>query len=251
MLAGVSGGCASLLPTVQNVSGRVVHMDFRGVEMAFDVTIKNNAFLAIPVPRGRYAVRVADHDVVSSDNVPGVSLPAGGTGVFTLPAKINYLDLWAIERAFREADEVPYELGGAIIFDVAGRSIPLDLKHEGTIPILRIPTITIENVDTSGFSLGGTNVTVAAKLTNPNVFALGIQKLGYQLTLGGTEIGGVEIDAKELVGPGKSCLVTARCHLSAKAAAGALIKAGKLKAPSLKPIGEVTTPYGSATLPGS
>jgi hypothetical protein len=68
---------------------------------------------------------------------------------------------------------------------------------------------------------------------------------------GEIEVGRVEVDTQGLVDPGASCVLTARCHLSPKDAGMSVLKGGKLGAPHLRAIGVVTTPYGSATLPGS
>jgi LEA14-like dessication related protein len=247
----MGSGCASMRPTVEGVSARVVGIDFEGVELAFDVAVRNNAFIGIRTPSGRYAVRIADKDVVGSDVVPAAELPAGGVGTITLPAQIRYLSLWKLVGEHRTSSELPYEMEGALVFDIAGQRLPVEFAHQGTLPVLKLPKIAVTGFDTSGFSLRGTDVTVSATLTNPNIFALGVSKLGYELTLGNIEIGRVEVNTPGRIEPGESSTLTARCKLTASSAASSVLKGGDLGAPKLKAIGAIETPYGSVNLPGN
>ncbi len=250
LATGLASGCASMRPTLQSVSARVVAIDFEGVELAFDVDVKNNTFIGLHTPRGRYALRVAEKDVISSDTIPATELPAGIVGTITLPARITYLSLWELVHELKNSAELPYEMEGAMIFDIAGQSLSLDFAHAGDLPVLKLPKVSITDVDTSGFSLRGTNVTVSAQLTNPNIFALGISELGYELKLGNVEIGRVEVNTPGLVDPGASCVLTARCKLAATSAASSVLKGGELGSPKLTPVGAVNTPYGAVSLPG-
>jgi len=250
LLLPLAGGCASMRPQLKDVTARVTGIDFSGVNLAVDLAIKNNALIGIHAPRGRYALQIAGHDLLRSEDVPAASLPALGVGTVTLPARIDYRSLWSLAQSSKDAAEAPYHVEGALIWDVAGQSFPLDFAHDGMLPVLRMPNIVVTGVDTSGVSLSGTDVAISADITNPNVFALGTSGLGYRLKLGGIDVGGVEVSTADKVAPGATGSLTAKCRLAAASAATAVLKGGRVGAASLIPSGAIDTPFGSVKMPG-
>ena len=184
-------GCAIGRPRVESVGARITNIDLQGVDLAFEVNVLNSYPLAIRAPRGKYAINIAGAEFVKSDDVPPVSLPAGGVGTISLPARLEYTQLWQAYQGLKGAPEVPYTLEGALVFPVAGQSFDLPFAHEGQFPVLRPPKLSILEVDTSDVSLSGARVAVTAEMENPNVFALGLQNLGYALTIGGVSVGAI------------------------------------------------------------
>lgn len=249
-LLAVSAGCSATRPRIESVSARITDIDFTGIGLEFDVAVLNPYPIPIRTPRGKYAIDIADSEFVRSDSVPSVNLPAGKVGTVTLPARMEYRQLWQTYRNLGQAAEVPYALRGALVVPLAGRDFDVPFSHEGTFPVLRPPTLSITDVKTSGASLGGASVTVEAQMKNPNVFALGLKDLGYVLQLGDVPVGDIKAATIHQIGAGETGRLTLTGRLTAADAARKLLQGG-LPGPgdaTLRPVGALQTPYGPVEL---
>jgi len=132
--AAMASGCASSRPVLRDVVARVIKVDARGVEMAFDVDVENQLPFPLKSTKGRYALDVAEARLLSSDQVPAFDLPAGEVGTVTLPARIEYADLIKTAQSLATANELPYRMEGAFQFPMVGSGYELPFSHEGTIP---------------------------------------------------------------------------------------------------------------------
>ncbi len=242
-------GCASMQPTLEGVSARVVDIDFERVELAIDVKVRNNAFMGINTPGGRYSLDIAKKPFLKSDTVPPGEFPAGGVGVITLPAEIRYADLLQFYEAVRNSAEMDFHVEGALAFEVAGQPMELPFAHDGKFPVLRVPKIKLTKVEKQGFSLSGAEIAAEGSITNPNVFALGVSDLGYRLKLGEIEVGRVDVTTDEMIEAGASGILALTCKLSTSAAAQGLMGGSKLGSAELRANGAVVTPWGSVELP--
>lgn len=246
VIAGLPG-CSSMRPKVERITPRIDGISLEGVDMSFDVAVRNNAVIAMPVPRGAYAIKVADHDVAAADDVPGANIPPSAEGTITLPVRVRYADIWNAARQMVDAKQVPYELAGTVTLELLGQQFPLELEHEGQFPVMRAPRLSEVTVDKPTFSLSGADVTISANLTNPNVFALGLTGLGCEIRIGDQLLGNVNVSTTDSVQPDGSAPLTARCHLSSTSAAQQLI-GGNLQKPAIVLVGSIDTPYGSVLL---
>lgn len=129
-----ASGCASSRPVLRDVVARVIKVDAKGVEMAFDVDVENQLPIPLKSTSGRYALDVAEARLLSSDQVPALDLPAGEVGTVTLPARIEYADLIKTAQSLATANELPYRMEGAFRFPMVGSGYELPFSHEGTVP---------------------------------------------------------------------------------------------------------------------
>ncbi len=243
-------GCSSMQPTIKSVTPRISHIGFDAVTLAFDIEVYNPLPMKLRVPAYRYAVDIADSPFFSSDSDAPLELPSVGTGTVMLPARIGYADLWNTFRNLADETEVAYRLRGALPIDLPTGMVELPFSYEGTLPVLKVPHISVTKVETPGISLTGAEVAIEGQIVNPNVFALGISKLGYMLRLGEIDVGHVEVNTDDSVAAGATGVLTLRCRLDAKSAAKSVLGGGKIGAAKLVARGEIDTPYGSVSLSG-
>lgn len=241
-------GCAIGRPRVESVGARITNIDLQGVDLAFDVNVLNSYPLAIRAPRGKYAINIAGSEFLKSDDVPPVSLPAGNIGTISLPARLEYTQLWQVYQSLQGAAEVPYTLEGALALPVAGQSFDIPFAYEGQFPVLRPPKLSILDVETSDISLSGARVAVTAEMKNPNVFALGLQDLGYALTIGGVSVGAIRATTADSIEGGATGGLTLAGELTAADALMKLVRDGKLGPAKLGATGAIQTPYGAVNL---
>ncbi len=247
-------GCASsrivedLRPTVRSVTPRITGIDLRGVNLAFDLDVANPLPVAIRTPRFRYGIEIAGASLASAREAQGLDLPASGAGTATLPVRLDFADIWRIARGLSDAKEFDYRVSGALLLSALGRNFELPFSHSGKAPVLRPPSFRAVSVAPPEVSISGATIAIDAEVSNPNLFGLGIERLGYGLRAGEIDLGGLTASTGGEVPAGGvgQIRLTGRMGLDR-----ALLQAlGGMRpgAMVLRPVGSVTTPYGAAVI---
>ncbi|HUU85165.1 MAG TPA: LEA type 2 family protein [Phycisphaerae bacterium] len=127
-------GCASARPVLKSVTPRILDVDLKGVDLAFDLAVENRLPLPLKSTGGKYGLDIAGSPFLNWDKVPAMNLPAGKVGTLTLPARVEYANLVKMFKTMANAREVPYRLHGALLFPMTGERFDLPFAHEGTMP---------------------------------------------------------------------------------------------------------------------
>lgn len=242
------GGCGESKPRIEYVEPRVTAIDWRGVNLAFDVGVKNPLPVPLRAAGGRYAVDIAGQQFVRSDAVPPLDVASRGRGEVVLPARFEYARILGLVRDWEDAAEVPYRLSGAIAFELAGQPMELPFAHDGEIPMLKMPEIEITGIKTGDIGFEGVSVTITAEIENPNAFPLGIGDVGFAVTLGGVTLAEMSTRTpREIKRGGKGSLeFTARA--SALDAVSSILNARDLSQVRVHMRGALDTPFGSVSV---
>jgi len=251
-LATIAAGCAGLLsrlgPKVEGVRPRITGIDFEGVNLNFDVSVRNPYPVAIRTPSTKYRMLVQDCEIASSQTTAKMSLPAAGVGSAAIPLRVTYGDLIRAARGLAGANEAPYRFEGAFLLNAMGKTVEVPFQHTGKVPLLRLPKLAIAKVHPADISLRGAKLKIDAAIANPNVFGVDFSKLGYQLTMGGVPIGQLQISSIGKVKAGGKGRVALNAQLSTVQAGYRLLSAGKLWPVQLAASGSIATPYGEVRL---
>lgn len=251
LAASFSAGCASIgiRPEIQDVRARITSLDTQGVGLAVDVDVKNPYPLALKTPRFKYGMDVSQTPLFESAAETSVDLPAGKVGTATLPLHIRYADLWRLAASLRGAKEVGYRLHGAFLVNALGQSHELPLSHEGTFPVLHLPTFSVKSVDVDDLSLSSARVTVAAELQNPNVFDIDAREIGYTLRIGDVEVGRLTASTIGTVPAGTGGRAQLTGDVTVRSALIQLAKGVSVSEVSVSSTGSFGTPYGAVRVP--
>lgn len=245
-------GCAylpsNLQPEIVGVTPRIAGIDLEGVNMAFDLDVKNPYPVAIKSPKFKYSFAVEGHPLASEQTAEGVNLPARKTGKATLPVRIGYQDLFNIASGMRGANKANYAIDGAFLIDAVGKNFELPFGHEGILPILQPPKFSAVNMKEPEVSLSGAKIAVDANVANPNIFALGFKNLGYALQIGDIPVGDLAVSTLNQLAAESSGKMSFGGQVSAWDAARGMLSGGKLGEIKIVPKGEIETPYGPVKL---
>ena len=244
-------GCASLgaRPTIEDVRFRVAGIDFQGIDLAFDVDVKNPYPVSLGTPRFRYGLDIEDAEFLKSSSTAQVELPAGRTSTARLPVRVEYAALWGAFSRLSGARQAGFRLHGALLVSALGREYELPIERRGTLPILRLPTLTVRDIDFSDISLSGARVSIETELGNPNAFDIGCHGLGYAIRLGDIDIGGIGASTIGTVPATQTGRLVLTGEITAGSALFQLVRGEGLGTPDLTPTGSLTTPYGTVELP--
>jgi len=246
-------GCAALgvRPEIQDIRGRVTSIDAQGVSLTFDVDVKNPYPVPLKTPNFKYGLDIDQEPFVESGSAVNVDLPAGTTGTASLPVQIRYADLWALASSLRQSKEFSYRLHGAFLVTALGESFELPLQHQGTCPVLRLPRLSVKDVNVRDVSLSSARVDLDVEVTNPNVFSIDSNQLGYAVRMGDVQLGSVTASTLGEVAAGSTGRVTITGELKAKRALLQLARGASVGNVELRPTGSLGTPYGAVELDDS
>ncbi len=238
----VVSGCST--PYVEYVTMDIERLDFRGIRMAFDVSVVNPMSIDLNVPTGGYEVEIAGRNFVRVDSVPATALPSGGSGQFSLPVELSYVQLFRLANNLKGKVEAPYELKGHVNVLLAKQEISIPFSHEGDIPIMSLPKIEVRDV---GFS--GGQLQLELGVSNPNTFPIGLEDLGYTIRLGNTDLGLVQAATAQDIGAESDGAVRLSAGLSGSSAVRQLMQGASVGSVNVTPTGRLRTPYGTVPLP--
>lgn len=247
-----STGCAylpsNLQPEIVGVNPRITGIDLQGVNMAFDLDVKNPYPVAIKSPKFKYSLAVEGTPLASEQTAEGVDLPARKTGTASLPVRVGYQDLFNIVGGMRGANKANYAIDGAFLIDAVGKNFELPFGHEGILPILQPPKFSAVNMKQPEVSLSGAKIAMDANVSNPNIFAVGFQNLGYALQIGDIPVGDLAVSTLDKLAAESSGQMSFGGQVSAWDAARGVLGGGKLGEIKIVPRGEIQTPYGPVKL---
>lgn len=248
----INAGCVSvpagLKPQVTGVSGKITGIDFKGVNLELQLQIKNPYPIPIETPQFKYSVGVEGSELFTASKASQISLPALKTGSAILPITIRYLDIPGILTSLKGKNEVSYSVKGAFLHEALGKKLELPFSHIGQLPVLQLPTLANLKAKLLKMSFTGAAVEVAADMFNPNTFGIDISNLGYEVTLGGQQVGGISLSSAEKVSAGGKTRLNLKGTISASAAVLNLLKEKTLPTPGLLVTGAIKTPFGEVTL---
>jgi LEA14-like dessication related protein len=248
----LSVACATLTslerPEIRAVRPRITGIDFQGLNLVFDIDVNNPYPVSIRTPRFRYGIDIEGSKLFDSEAASNIDLPAMRVGTVPVPVRLSYSDLLSMHQEVSGLPEVDYRLHGALIFPVLGRSFELPVSHNGTVPILKPPAFSDIKFRVDSVSLTGARINIDAAMKNPNVFALGIEDLGYVLKLGDTKIGGLTARTNDMLGAGETERISLSGGISVAGALSNQIRDGAFGDAKIVPSGSIQTPHGGVKL---
>ncbi len=248
VLLGCSYLPSSAKPEVTAVRPRITGIDMKGLNLEFDLDVRNPYPVALKTPKIRYGFAVEGNRFAGDELGAGIELPARETGTATLPVRISYVDLWNASRSLGDAAEAAYTIDGAFLTSGAGRDWELPFSHTGKMPILKVPTIDVTKFDPPKITLGGAQLGVQADVKNPNVFGIGLDSLGWDLKIGELRLGGLNASTVGSLAAGQTGVLNLVGKISATRALRQLAGGASIGQISISPVGMLTTPYGKVDL---
>lgn len=254
LIAAALTGCralpGSLKPSIEAVRPRITGLDARGVDLTFEIDVRNPYPVALKAPRLSYRLAIEGNPWAEGMQDGGLEFPAGATGTAELSMRLTYAEMIRAAAEVAGSNQANYELDGAFLITAFGQAQEIPLSHHGTIPILQMPRLSVVDYSPPEVSLRGAKLNVAADMLNPNVFALGLGQVGYTLRIGGFSIGRIGAASPSEIGAGETSRIEMTAEISAVDALRGLLANPSLGSISVTPTGRIQTPWGPIDLPG-
>ncbi|MBN1420428.1 MAG: LEA type 2 family protein [Planctomycetes bacterium] len=208
-------------PSVRFAGARFASASFDHVDVDLHVEIRNPNAFALPLAPVEYSLDIEGKRLVDGRADPArvVDEPAAGpvhpaaeprrdsvvpaqsAETFAIPVRVSLPQVWSlIAGAKTIGDEVAYRAAFVLILDPGvGGAIRLPLEGEGTIPVVRPPSVSIGRFSVDPMGAGGGSATIELALENPNGHALEVKGADLALEIAGTPVGRAAMQ-----GPGTS-----------------------------------------------
>jgi len=159
--------------TVQDV--RTTSLSFSDISLELDLLIENPNPIGIELAGYDYNLLIDESSLVSGTLDRDVSLPGRGSAVLTVPVTLNYRELYSALTTLADDTESGYKIVTGLHFDlpVLGER-RLELSHEGTIPLVRLPRFAFTSLYVEDLGMMGADIIVLLSLENPNGFTLSL-----------------------------------------------------------------------------
>lgn len=145
----------------------------------FNFNVSNPNALGIKLSKISYNLRLNEKDFIKDSLEKGISIPAKGNAVMSVPITVRYTDLYSSLSEVLTTDAVNYALNGTV--GVGPFSIPY--KHQGELKLPKLPDISLKDISVEKLSLDGASLKVMLGLKNPNDFDINLNGINYAIKL--------------------------------------------------------------------
>jgi len=191
-LALALGGCATTdaarRPQVTLSNARVTQIDFAGVDLRFDLVVKNPTERYVRLDAYRWDLLVAGKKLAKGHGRESQAVDSGSDLVVPIEASVKYGDVFTAIRTDRPKKLPTYELRLVALFAGGLMTLPQDFEKRAELPILYKPVVTLQNFRVVKQTADAATVQFDALLENLNHFPIHLDKTTANLHLAGRPV---------------------------------------------------------------
>lgn len=175
-------------PIVKYERVKISGLSFDGIDLMFDFSINNPNALGVSLAGFDYDVEINGNSFISGEQDKKITIPSKGKDIIQIPVSLSFSELIGTYKSFADRDSVDYGLAGSFAFDlpVIGK-VSVPYSASGNFPLLKIPSISVEELKLKDISLLGAEVVLKLNCENRNNFDLGIDGFNYSFGIAGNE----------------------------------------------------------------
>lgn len=171
---------------------RVQDLNFSGLSLVFYLNIANSSSKPFYISSYDYRLVTNGREYLSLKTVleNKIEIDAKSSSLISLPLKITYDLLFQNVKGIEEEDKAFCYLAGGLTFSGKGKKEErLPFAFSAEFPILKKPEIEFIALQVKDLTIGGADLIFKVRFTNKNSFELLVDKISYNLSLGGKPIG--------------------------------------------------------------
>lgn len=191
-LALALSGCATTdagrRPQVTLSNARVTQIDFAGVDLRFDLVVKNPTERYVRLDAYRWDLLVAGKKLAKGHGRESQAVDSSSDLVVPIEVSVKNGDVFAAIRTDRPKKLPTYELRLVALFAGGLMTLPQDFEKRAELPILYKPIITLQNFRVLKQTDQAATVRFDALLENLNNFPIHLDKTTANLHLAGRPV---------------------------------------------------------------
>ena len=216
-------------PSLSFKDASLSDVSLAGATVNLTFAVQNPNSVEISLAETDYKLSVAGKQLAAGKPPAGLRIAAGSTSDVMLPAQVRFADLGDSIAAVLRRNEVPFKAEGHIGVSTPLGVLPLGFSKEGTLPLPRVPAVTVQSPRISSLSLTQATLDLPLTLLNPNSFPLPLGSIAGNLSIAGAPVGRIasadlgRIDA----GQSRTVAVPVTVHFAQAFAAAQALREGK------------------------
>lgn len=173
-------------PQVSITDMNITGLSLSTVELTADIEIANPNNIAIDLSSYNYALKINDLTFISGIEDQNTSIKARESNIIKIPLEIDYSELIQTIQSLRSQDQSNFDFEAAFGFDlpIIG-DIEVPVQYSGEIPIIKRPSISLQNFSVEDISLTAANLNIELSIENPNSFQLNMDQFSYDIEVNG------------------------------------------------------------------
>ena len=192
-------GCATTdagrRPQVTLSDAKLTGIDFAGVDLRFDLTVKNPTDRYVRLDAYRWELLVAGKKLARGQNHAPEPVDSGGSLTVQIDVPVKNGEVFGLMHSDRPPAAPPYEFRLTALIAGGMMTLPQDFVKQGKLDILYRPILTLQNFRVVKQTDDAGQIRFQGLLENPNSFAVHLDKMVANLHLGGRPV------AQEIQGP--------------------------------------------------
>ena len=208
-------------PEVQLKSAVFSAIDFTGLTLLNTLEVKNNIAIDIPLPKIDWDLLVSNNPFVNGSVKSSGSLKSRAATEVQFPVSFTYTNLIKSIAALTD-NNARYKIKMTVYIPVPVLGeLSWPFEHEGKIPIMRLPDITIAAAPSVSFTYGsvpgiptGGNITLALNVKNNSNVTVKVNDFSYVLKIANTSLSKGGITGNPSINPGATEKITIQLSLS-------------------------------------
>ena len=190
-------GCASMQrlaaaalasPRLQFEKATVSALDLDGTTVVLDFSLENPNDISLRVAGATWQLDVEGSRVSQGELPGGVTLPSRGKAPFAVTVRLRWADLARLAERLRRQAEVAYHVAGVIRVETPIGEIELPYRHEGHLPVPRLPEVRLSGAAVDVNSLTELELELTLDVLNTNRFMLPGATLRFDVLLNGEPV---------------------------------------------------------------
>lgn len=175
-------------PTLEYNRMSIQHIDFNRAVLQFHFDIDNPNPVGLTADRYSYELFINGNSFLSGTETRNVRISRESVSTLNIPVTLHFSEMLNTFSSLAGNDTFAYQIDTEVQFDIPGLGIQrLPVKAGGELPIPRMPRIEFGGFDIKNLSLGGAEMEVAFRVTNPNIFGISMSGAAYLLRVNGRE----------------------------------------------------------------
>ncbi|WP_461255495.1 LEA type 2 family protein [Treponema sp. R80B11-R83G3] len=198
-------------------------IDFNGLTLLSTVDVKNDNSIDIPLPKIDWDLSIVNNPFVKGIIESNGSLKSRGSTQVQFPVSFTYVNLIKAITSLND-NNASYKIKMIAHIPIKGLGdLSFPLEHEGKLPLLRLPDISIAAAPSTTFTYGsipgvptGANISLALNVKNNSNIAVKINDLSYVLQIGNTSLSRVGITGSPNIKSGATEKITFQLPVALK-----------------------------------
>jgi LEA14-like dessication related protein len=209
-------------PEVNFKSAEFSSIDFTGLTLISKLSVKNDNIIDIPLPKIDWDLLIDNNPFVNGILESAGSLKTQEATEVEFPVSFTYADLIKVFTTLTD-NEAKYKLKMTAHIPVPELgNLAWPFEHEGKLPILRVPDISIAAAPSTTFTYGlipgvptGANISFALNVKNNSNIAVMLNELSYDFKVGASSLSKGGISGKPQLNSGTTEKMTVNFALNA------------------------------------